>query len=186
MKSDNVAQKIRHRIVRVWQSYFPKPLTQYEHIRVKRYLDKNGLTSLFYSQPLCDQRHGFLVYDRCTKLFEEIEDSPTDEELFITSTLHDVSKKDSCFSVTQRVAAATIVSFIPLPKLRTIFGPNSKITKRVELYADHSSLSWKYISETYQSDFVREATLLHHETDEVIDESKQANNVRIFIEADTL
>lgn len=186
MKSTNIAEKARHRFVRVWQSYFPKPLTQYEHIKAKRYLDKHDLTSLFYSQPLCDQRHGFLVYERCVEFFKDEKNPPSDEELFIASTLHDIAKKDSCFSVTQRVIAATIVSFIPLNKLRSIFGSNSKMTKRIELYADHSSLSWKYISETYQSEFVREATLLHHEPAEAIDESPQAKNVYIFIEADTL
>ncbi|MFN8015105.1 MAG: hypothetical protein U0R17_00670 [Acidimicrobiia bacterium] len=109
---------IRHRFVRIYQSYFPKPLSDSEHQFVRDSLDEQ-LRSLFYSQPLCDQRHGLLVYQKCNQIFTGA-NRPKDEELIIASFFHDVLRKIAKL-VTQRVVVMLDdFRFYPEKKARKI------------------------------------------------------------------
>lgn len=176
----------KHRLVRIYQSYFPQKLTDLEHEMIARNLS-NPFQALFYSQPLCDQRHGLLVYNKCLQIFDASGNRPTDEELLVASCFHDVAKKDCRFNVTQRVVVATLLSLIPSRSHIGLRSSKSKFKRRVGVYVDHAELSWEFIEPEFKSDFVREATIFHHGILEGLDpDPDQAQNLELFIEADTL
>lgn len=177
---------IRHRIVRIYQSYFPKKLTETEHALVQEMLD-NKLQALFYEQPLCDQRHGLLVFKKAKELFGASEHAPSEYEIFVASCFHDVAKKDARLGVTQRIIAASLMGLLPKAKLSEMESSSIGIFRRIWIYADHSELSWRLLEPHIQSDFVQYATLCHHGL-ELPDAygSQLSDQIDIFIEADTL
>lgn len=172
---------IRHRCVRIYQSYFPRPLTRDEHVFVAERLSPY-LHGLFSSQPLCDQRHGLLVYAQCQKIFGGISDV-SDDELLYASLFHDVAKKDCRFNVTQRIIAATFLGFIG-KRSETMRNSSSKFLRRVGIYADHAQLSWDLIAQEVSSQFVHDATVHHHLMGDLSGDRKRY--VELFVEADTL
>lgn len=175
---------LRHRLVRIYQSYFPRELTATEHQFIRKNLTEE-LTALYYSQPLCDQRHGLLVFEKCQQLF--ITDAPTEYELLCASIFHDLAKKDCRFSVTQRIFFATMLSVFPYRRRESFANSNVRIFRRISIYDNHSSLSWEMVSPYVSSDFVRDATLYHHTSDFGPNISaEQAQNIELFIQADTL
>lgn len=177
---------IRHRLVRIYQSYFPEPLSEREHELVREKLNEH-LRALFYAQPLCDQRHGLLVYSKAQELFGENSNGPSDHELFLASCFHDVAKKDCRFSVTQRVIVATILALIPVRQHDDLRKSRSKLLRRIGIYVDHAQLSWELISKETDSEFVRTATVFHHGFPEGSTPSEgQVKNLELFIQADTL
>ena len=182
---------LRHRLVRIYQSYFPEPLTTAEHELVREKLTPS-LHALFYAQPLCDQRHGLLVYKKCQSLFLQgptlsVDNPPTDDELFLASCFHDVAKKDCRFSVTQRVIVATAVSCIPVRRHDALRFSKSKLLRRIGIYVDHAELSWDLIKGEVASEFVHDATVFHHgHPKDVTPPESQARNLELFVVADTL
>ena len=182
---------LRHRLVRIYQSYCPDSLTVAEHELVREKLTPS-LRALFYAQPLCDQRHGFLVYKKCQSLFLQgptlsVDNRPTDQELFLASCFHDLAKKDCRFSVTQRVIVATAVSCIPVRRHDSLRMSKSKLLRRIGIYVDHAELSWELIKSEISSDFVHAATVYHHGYPQNVDSSNdQERNLELFIRADTL
>jgi hypothetical protein len=175
---------IRHRCVRVWQSYFPEPLSEDEHRTVKEFLD-DDLRSLFYEQPLCDQRHGLLVFEKAKSLFAG--DSPAEKELFIASCFHDVAKKDCHFGATRRIIAALVMSVVPQKRHAQMLDSRVRFIRRIGIYASHSSLSWELIAPYTKSEFVRLATCDHHrELNRENLSSDMIESIDLFIEADTL
>lgn len=177
---------LKHRLVRIFQSYFPHPLSETEHELIATSLDRQ-LVALFYAQPLCDQRHGLLVYQKCLDLFNNTLDPPTNRELLIASCFHDVAKKDCRFNVTQRVIVATALSMLPVKshvKMRT---SKSKLLRRIGIYVDHAELSWDFLKKHTSSEFVREVTIFHHGSPQgLLSAPDQAKNLELFVIADTL
>lgn len=174
----------RHRIVRIYQSYFPEKLSTLEHAFLRKHLSED-LLALFYSQPLCDQRHGLLVFDKAKEIFASHSDLE-EEELLIASLFHDVAKKDCRFNVTQRVLIATLLIFVDV-KNRDLTSSKSKFARRIGVYANHSKLSWDLIKDQTNSDFVKVTTLYHHGVPGDVELSQtQSQFVDKFIEADTL
>ncbi len=182
---------LRHRLVRIYQSYFPEPLTTAEHELVREKLTPS-LHALFYAQPLCDQRHGLLVYKKCQSLFLQgptlsVDNPPTDDELFLASCFHDVAKKDCRFSVTQRVIVATLLACIPVRRHDSLRSSSSKLLRRIGIYVDHAELSWELVSKEVSSEFVHDATVFHHGYPKGDEPSvSQARNLELFVVADTL
>ncbi len=177
---------IRHRCVRIYQSYFPQPLSEQEHVIIKEKLNER-LQGLFYAQPLCDQRHGLLVYEKAQRLFQEVDPAPTDDELFLASCFHDVAKKDCRFSVTQRVFVATLLALIPVRRHDGLRSSRSKFIRRIGIYVDHAELSWEMISKETDSEFVRSATVFHHGYPKGSTPTPdQVKNLELFVLADTL
>jgi hypothetical protein len=174
---------IRHRFVRVYQSYFPKKLTADDKALVEEML-QDDLKKLYWEQPLCDQRHGLLVYQKAQRLFRE--ENISDEELFLASCFHDVAKKDCRLNVTMRVIVASLLSFIPKRTLQT-WQAKQKLRHRIWIYAEHSRLSYDYLTPLTDSQFVLDATLYHHANLENINISDQRKQlVNLFVSADTL
>lgn len=139
---------LRHRLVRIYQSYFPRELTATEHQFIRKNLTEE-LTALYYSQPLCDQRHGLLVFEKCQQLF--ITDAPTEYELLCASIFHDLAKKDCRFSVTQRIFFATMLSVFPYRRRESFANSNVRIFRRISIYDNHSSLSWEMVSPMFRA-----------------------------------
>lgn len=179
------ANLIRHRFVRIYQSYFPKPLSEYEHEMIKAKLGA-PLVSLFYSQPLCDQRHGLLVYEKCKEIFANI-DAPNDEELFFASCFHDLAKKDCRFSVSQRIIVAMILGLIPVKQHENLRSSSSKLLRRIGIYVDHADISWNMVKDYTDSKFVYGAIAFHHGYPKDFDiDQVLHDDVARFIAADTL
>ena len=177
---------IRHRFVRIYQSYFPKALTEVEHQLIRDSLSSE-LQALFYAQPLCDQRHGLLVFDKCKNIFSREQESPSEYELMLASFFHDVAKKDCRFSVSQRVIVATLLIFIPVRKHEGLRNSRSKFKRRIGIYVDHAELSWEILQKYTDSEFVRQATVFHHgEPEGESPSTDQTRNVELFVLADTL
>ena len=65
-----IIKKFRHYLIRVKQSYFVSKLSSTEIKCVKNTL-KPELQVIFFSQAMCDQRHGFLVFNKCKELFKD-------------------------------------------------------------------------------------------------------------------
>jgi|GEM_PF-4930457 len=185
----HIIELIRHRFVRIWQSYFPEPLTVEENEMVHKNLD-GKLLALFYSQPLCDQRHGLLVLEKSKQVFgdaDDLEYCPTDRELLLASFFHDVAKKNCKFSVTQRVIFATVLVFIPTRSHEKLRSSKSKIVRRIGIYVDHAQLSYEAIEDDCDSEFVKNVTLYHHGINEGVDLTQdQRRQIELFIQADTL
>lgn len=180
---------IRHRFVRIWQSYFPKSLSEPEHNMIHKVLEE-PLLSVFYSQPLCDQRHGLLVFEKCKHVFNKLEDEdliPREQELILASFFHDVAKRFCKFSVTQRVIVATALIFIPNRSHEHLRTSRFKIVRRIGIYVDHAQLSYEEIEEQTNSEFVKIVTLYHHGIPEQANlDVKQLKQIELFIQADTL
>ncbi len=178
----------RHRIVRIWQSYFPEPLTEDEHIFIRDNLE-NPLLALFYSQPLCDQRHGLLVLEKCNMVFKNQQDRlmPSEREILLASLFHDVAKRNCKFSVSQRVIFATLLIFIPNRNHESLLKSPIKILRRVGVYVDHARLSYETIKSQTNSDFVKNVTLYHHGIQPGVELSDtHLRQIELFIQADTL
>lgn len=176
---------IRHRCVRVYQSYFPRPLSTDEHKLVKNMLE-GELLSLYYDQPLCDQRHGILVFRKSQKLFAAVVDGPSEYELFIAGCFHDIAKKDSHLSVSGRIIAAMLLSIVPKSQHQAMLTSRYSYVRRLGIYANHADLSWEMIRPYVRSDFVRLATISHHAPDSAEGQGVDPAQVALFIEADTL
>lgn len=175
---------LRHRFVRIYQSYFPTGLSRDEHLEIKKRFS-GELVALFYSQPLCDQRHGLLVYRKCKEIFRETDIE--DDELFVAACFHDYAKTLCRFNVTQRVIVAMLLGFIPFEKHETLRLSRFKIFRRIGIYADHARLSWDAIEPYCKSDFVRNVTQYHHGYPKNIEVNDRVRNyVDMFIAADTL
>lgn len=180
----SLLKQTRHYFVRVKQSYFPKKLSTAEIEYAKNHLPTE-LSAIFFEQPLCDQRHGFLVFDKCKIVFDG--NTIDDDELFLTCSLHDLAKTQSYSSVTMRIFVALILSVLKPHQINNLTNSRYIFFKKMGIYANHSELSANIISQYSDSLFAYEATKYHHSPVAVIDEQCQyADQVKCFIDADTL
>lgn len=175
----------RHYFTRVKQSYFPAKLTTAEIEFVNNHLSPQ-LQSIFFAQPVCDQRHGFLVFEKCKTLFKD-ENKISDDELFLASALHDLAKTQSFKSVTLRIFAALVIGALKSQRIEKLSTTKISFLKKIATYANHSELSAKVVAERDASEFVYEAIKYHHSSQIAIDTNcKNPLEVKLFIEADTL
>ncbi len=177
---------IKHRFKRIYQSYFPKALSEQEHLLIQS-ITNPKLVDLYYEQPLSDQRHGILVFEKARNLFKDVSSAPDIEELLIASCFHDVAKKNSFNSTTLRIIAASITDFVPRKTVDEFQHSKFRFLRETWIYANHSELSYDIIEPLFDSDFVKYATLFHHHIDESVKiPDSLRKNIEIFIQADTL
>ena len=181
----SISKQSRHYFTRVKQSYFSPKLNSVEIDYVIENM-KPDLKEMFFAQPMCDQRHGFLVFDRCKELFDD-EDRISEEDLFLASLLHDVGKSESFRSVTLRILAALFIGFYGREKSMKFVNSRSIFLQKIYAYADHSQIGCALLEEYAAADFVIEATKFHHSSDGAIDKYCQyPDQVKKFIDADNL
>lgn len=181
----SLKKQAKHYFTRVRQSYFSPKLNSVEIDYVIENM-KPELKEIFFAQPMCDQRHGFLVFDRCKELFDE-EDGISEEDLFLASLLHDVGKTESFRSVTLRILTALFIGFYGREKSIKLENSKFIFLQKVYAYADHSQIGCALLEEYAASEFVIEATKFHHSADETIDKYCQyPEQVKKFNDADNL
>ena len=181
----NSLDKFHHYFTRVHQSYLPKKLTEQDTQTIDKYLSVE-FKALFYSQPLCDQRHGLLVFDKAKRLFKNIE-TVSIKDLLYTSLFHDIAKSSSFKNVTMRVFSASILSVVNEDQIKSKFSSKREIGNKIITYSDHSELSANMLMDLDLNEFVIEATRYHHSSDLEIEENcSYPDEVKLFIEADNL
>mgnify|MGYP000899132531 FL=1 len=180
-----IIKKFRHYLISVKQSYSVSKLSSTEIKCVKNTL-KPELQVIFFSQAMCDQRHGFLVFNKCKELFKDSVDI-SHEELFTASLLHDVGKTTSFSSVTMRIITALFVAIYGVNNSINLDNSRFSLLRRVGAYANHSEIGGEMIRKYCESDFVYEATRYHHSKPETLYKNcKNPLAIELFIEADNL